>query len=180
MTRSHRLLNRLLLVLVAVVLFGLAVIAALPLLRLERLPIPRVGAAAALAGTPGRIAIVAVAVVLVVVAIAWIATGGRGRARDVIGHGDLAVDDRVVEGLLRSALSAQSAVVGVHAHGYRQRRRTVYARLDIRRSADLPRLLDDIDHAATEVADQLGTRPPLVVHLTSGLVARATGTRIAR
>jgi len=86
----------------------------------------------------------------------------------------------VLEDLLRDRLALRSSVLGVHTRGYRQRRPVVYARLVVRRSTDLVALLADIDVAGTEAADALGVRPPLVVHLTSGPVARARRARIAR
>jgi len=180
MTRTHRALNRLMLVLVALALFAVAALAALPLIPSSARPVSGRQITDAVGTTVGLVSIVVVALVLVVVAIMWIVTRGRGRVRDVIGSGDLAVDDRVIEGLLRDGLAEQSAVLGVHAHAYRHRRPVLYARIEVRRSADLPLLLDDIDRATDRAAERLGARPPLVVHLTSGLVARASRTRIAR
>ncbi|MGN6325558.1 hypothetical protein [Pseudolysinimonas sp.] len=180
MTRTHRLWNRLVLVLIGLALLAVAGIAALPLLPSGARPVTAAALGAVVGSTVGLVAIVAAAVVLVVLAILWIVTRGRGRIRDVVGQGDLAVDDRVVAGLLRDALADRPAVLGVHAQAYRQRRPVVYARIAVRRSADLPPLLADVDRAAATAAERLGARPPLVVHLTSGLVARASGTRIAR
>lgn len=173
MTRSNRTLNRILLALVGLGLLAAAavlIVGLLPAAGIEpgvEIAIPRAIEA------PVLWTVAVGAAVLALLALAWILTRGRGGTRTAVTRGDLAIDVHVVEELLRDALSSDPDVVAVSASGHRLRGSTaVRLRIDARRGADLVRLRDRLRRAVDDLDGALGTRIPLLVHITTGLRVR--------
>jgi hypothetical protein len=180
-TRSNRALNRIILLVLGLVALIVAAALALPMLPSGSVPRSVRDATSpdgltrlAPAVTLEWIAAV-VALVIIVVAVAWMATRGRGRTRVAI-DGELGVDSRVADELIRDALSREPDVIASSVVAFRVRRRPVLRiNVEARRGADLRRLTDAV-HTAVEGLDvALGSdtahRLPVVVQVTSGLRA---------
>jgi len=175
MTRSNRVVNRGILLVLGLVALAAAAALSLPLLpdTVFGLRMPRLALAA-----PGQLALqvtVGCCVAVIALAIAWIVTRGRGRTVSAVG-GDRAdgvtVDVRVVEQLLRDALDGDPDLLGTSVTGFRMRTRSVLrVRLSVRRGAELRRLLDALGRAVADLDLALGVELPILVHVTSGLRA---------
>jgi hypothetical protein len=181
MTRSNRMLNRVILLLLGLIALVVAAALAVPLLPPGSVPqvildVTRPATLLRLApATTLEWIAAAIAAIAIVLAIAWIVTRGRGRPRTAI-DGDLGVDTRVVDELLKDALADEPDVVAGGATGYLVRGRPVLrVHVEARRGADLRRLTDAVHAAVTDLDTALGTeaadRLPVVVHVTSGLRA---------
>lgn len=175
MTRSNRMLNRTILLLLG--LLALAVVAALALPVLPETSagfrMPKPGLAA-----PGPLALqltVGIAVVMIALALAWIFTRGRGRTVSAVGGeraDGVTVEVHVVEQLLRDALDGDPDLLGTSVTGYRVRGRSVLrVRLSARRGAELRRLTDTVRRSVDELDAALGVELPILVHITSGFRA---------
>lgn len=172
MTRSNRIANRLILLLIGFVALGVAAALALPYVPKSVLAyrLPELSLTAT-----GDWIVAVVALVIVVLSVAWIVTRGRGRTRTAI-DGELSMDARVVDDLLTDALSDEPDVVAVSAAAYRVRGRTVLrVRVDARRGADLRRLTDAVHRSIDQLDEAIGAdqeqRLPVFTHITSGLRA---------
>ena len=178
MTRSNRTLNRVILAAVGLVALASAAYVALPLLDDIALPgwltwtdpvrefrFPELGTTALWLTASGL-------ALIVVLALAWILSRGRGRTSVPVAVDGLEVDVRVIEQLLRDALAPAADVVAVHATAHRLRRRiAVRVRIDARRGSELPRMLAAVDDAVVRLDRMLGTKLPILVHVTSGVRA---------
>ena len=184
MTRSNRVLNRGILLVLGLLALAAAAATALPLLPMTLLGVrmPHLELAA-----PGQLALqltVVCCVVVIALAVAWIVTRGRGRTVSAVG-GDRAdgvsVDVHVVEQLLRDALDGDPDLLHTSVTGFRIRGRSVLrVRLSMRRGAELRRLLDALGRAVAGLDVALGVELPILVHVTSGLRASlAHGQRVA-
>ena len=175
MTRSNRVLNRLLLLVLGLVALVTAAALALPLLpgTLAGVRMPRLAL-----GTPGSLALqltVASCVIVIALALAWIITRGRGRTASAVGGertDGVTVDVHVIEQLLRDALDRDPDLLGTSVAGFRVRGSSVLrVRLSARRGADLRRLIDAVRRAVDDLDSALGVELPILVHVTSGLRA---------
>jgi len=180
MTGSNRVLNRTILALLGLVGIALAVVIA----ALAVDPALLAGVDARLAGAvdAGRQAIgsiafeplmlwsiAAVSAFGIVIALGWMLTRGRGRTSTPVVVDGVELDSRVVQQVLQHELRAALDVVGVHATSYRARRRPVVrVRIDVRRGADLVRLMAAVDTAVAALDRTLGTDLPILVHIATG------------
>lgn len=172
MTRSNRMLNRVILLVLGLIALGAAGALALPLLTesVVSFRLPAIRPTATLDGI-----IAAAAVVVIVLSVAWIVTRGRGRTRVAL-DGELSVDARVADELIREELSHEPDVISASAGAFRVRGAAVLrVRVEARRSADLRRLTDAVRSAVDQLDLALGTPPdarlPVVVHVSSGFRA---------
>ncbi len=185
MTRSNRVANRVILLIIGLLALGSATVIALPSLpqQLFGVTVPRVDATA-LTNTVNtaltRGLIVAGCVLVIVLALVWIFTRGRGRTGAALGgepSDTLSVDVKVVEELLRDALHGDPDLLATSVTAFRVRGRSVRGqavlrvRLSVRRGAELRRLTDSVRRAVTELDTALGAELPILVHITSGFRA---------
>lgn len=173
MTRSNRLLNRTVLVITGLLALAVGAVVALPAIPDGWLAAVGVDRSAVrlreLAGSELWLGAGGAALV-VVLALVWMLTRGRGRTSTPVVVDGTELDIRVVEQLLRQATDGAPDLVGVHATAYRVRRTPVVrVRLDVRRGADLPRLLETFDRAVTRLDRTLGVQLPLLAHITTGV-----------
>lgn len=183
MTRSNRLLNRLILVIIALALVVGAGYLLAPQLRnwqgaldIPQLPVPT---------STGLWIVAAGCAVAIVLAILWIVTRGRGRTPRMItlhqNDGDLGIDARVVSDLIGHALSANPDVVTAGASAFTVRgSRVLSIRVEARRGADLPNLISSVESVVADLDQVIQQRIPMLLQVASGLranVARETRTR---
>ena len=187
MTSSNRVINRVILALLGLVAvaasLSLAALsvdpAALGLTGLGLAGVERgvsgalEAARAAIAGiqlTPTVLwSIVAACALLIALALVWILTRGRGRTSTPVAVDGVELDIRVVQQVLQHELRAAPDVVGVHAASYRDRRTPVVrVRIDVRRGADLVRLMAAVDDAIARLDRTLGTDLGILVHVATG------------
>lgn len=180
MTRSNRVLNRLILLLLGLAVLASAGALATPFLAPDAIAW-RVDDLAAPLGDPTVLWITAVAAaVLVVLSVMWIVTRGRGRTPAAVETDDVRIDAGAVRDILRHQLSGVTDIVGLDAAAYFVRReRVIEVRVQVRRRADLARVMTETRRAVDEVDRMLGTPLPLLVHLTTGLKSAVTGARTA-
>lgn len=179
MTRSNRILNRLALVLLAL----LALTAAAFILRpeVERfvleplgLVVPSLGLAEL--GTVLPLALIVLAVVAVIVALAVTVTRGRGADGTALDQEGVSVDAGLLEGLLRRELDGEDEVLHLRLRAFRARHRVLLAEVQVRRGADLANVHRRVARAVATADEQLGEALPLVTHITTGLRTRFAGT----
>lgn len=183
MTRTNRLLNRVVLALLGLTAAAAAVLLALPALAETGLPIAAdVARATRFDGTLTQTQLIvgiAGAVVLIGLALAVLLTRGRGRTATAYRGDSVEFDVRVVREVLAAALAGEPDAVSVSASAYRVRRTTALrVRVDTRPGADLERLRTTLDGAIARLDETLGTPLPMLVHLTSGF--RASHSREER
>jgi len=175
MSASNRFGNRLLLALV-----GLVAIAAAGWIALRAYP----AAGIALPELPSVLdatwlwITAAAALAAVVLSLAWILTRGRGRTalvvREESENGNVEFDVRVASDLLTAALENQPDTVGVRVTAHRVRRSPALAiTVNARGGCDLTRLRDDVTKAVDQLDELLERRIPVLLHVTSGVRARA-------
>lgn len=175
MTRSNRVLNRILLLILGLLALAGAATLALPLLPRTlngiRMPQLTLGAPTVL----GEQLTVVIAVVVIALALTWILTRGRGRTGSALGGEGtdaVTIDVRVVEQLLRNALDGEPDLLATSVTGFRVRGRSVLrVRLSARRGTELRRLTDAARRAVDELDAAVGVELPILVHITSGLRA---------
>jgi hypothetical protein len=179
MTRSNRIANRTLILLVGIVAIatGLA------------LGIPRFGSALSIslpkfsAPTPTALGIALGACVVVVgLAVAWIVTRGRGRTARLLSvpnsHGSITIDSRVAADLIADALAGNRDIVSVGSGSYSMRRQSVLSlRVVTRKGVDLPELIQSVGHAVDELDGVLERRVPVLLQIVSGRIVREVRTR---
>jgi hypothetical protein len=179
-TRSNRVANRVILLIIGLLALGLAAVIALPSLptKLFGMTVPRWNATALTEAVNTALArglTVTGCVVVIVLALVWIFTRGRGRTGAALGgvaSDPLSVDVKVIEELLRDALQGDPDLLATSANGFRVRGRAVVrVRLSVRRGAELRRLTDTVRRAVSELDTALGAELPILVHITSGLRA---------
>ncbi|NEM91623.1 hypothetical protein [Galbitalea soli] len=180
MTRSNRVVNRIILFVVGLTALAGGAVLLLPLLGRAaplRLPAPDTLA-------PATLAIVSVATAIVVVlSVAWIVTRGRGRTSQLLvvpgEAGVLTLDSRVAADLVADALAHNADVVSVGSAGFRMRGRTVLSlRVVARRAADLSSLVAAVSEAIGALDAILDTRLPVLLQVVPGVrVIRARENR---
>lgn len=185
MTRSNRVLNRLILILLGLLAVGAAVLLALPAVATTEfgtgLPLlTQVFDATRVTGAEndgglGPVVlsiVVAAAAVLIILSLVWILTRGRGRSTSAYEHDSVSVDVKVIDQLMTDALRPLSDVVSVSTSGHRVRGTSVLrARVNVRPGADLQRVRAAIDSSVEHLDTTLGASVPMLVHITTGLRA---------
>lgn len=174
MNDTGRIVNRLELLLLAVVGLGIAVVAAWPLVTGASLPVAAAVRDAVAALGIDTIAaawiIAGVLALLVIVALLLVSTRGAGRSRSAIDDDGVIVDTDVIEQLARQALASATDVVAVHGRTrLRRGRRVVGLRLQMRPRADAVDTVARVQTAVADIDAALGVEVPIVVHLTTGL-----------
>ena len=169
MTRSNRIMNRLILLVLGLVMIAAAayVVGARPL-GLPDIPKPSVAALWAIVGG---------AVVVIVLSLIWIFSRGRGRIRHLIEaqspDGSVTIDAHLVADLVGDALADQPDVVGVSSTGFRMRGRSVLSlRVTARRGADLARVIREVDTAVDQLDGVLEQQLPILLQVTGAVRAR--------
>ena len=170
MTRSNRLLNRLILALVGLLLLaGAAYTAnnAYPVVELATIPTPT---------ATGLWVAAAVALVVVVLALLWVFSRGRGRTHTLIRReseeGAASIETRVVSDLVAEDLALLPDVLDVKAAAFEVRGTTALElRVSTRSGADLRVVVDSVERAVAELDDVLETRIPVLLHVASGVRA---------
>ncbi|MBK4348209.1 hypothetical protein [Lacisediminihabitans changchengi] len=168
MTRSNRILNRVILAVLGLVLIAAAAyVAGGSGLGLPNIPKPSVGVLWAIVGG---------AVVVIVLSLIWILSRGRGRIRHLIeaesADGSVTIDALLVADLVGDALADQPDVVAVSSTGFRMRRRSVLSlRVTARRGADLARVIRAVDTAVEQLDGVLEQQLPVLLHVTGAVRA---------
>ena len=170
MTSTNRLLNRVILAVLAIAaLAGAAYVAnrAYPVLA-----IPTVTEL-----DSATLWIVAAGSLLVVLlALAIVLTRGRGHSRVAVSRqgedGSASIDARVVADLIADDLALVPDVTAVTTRAFRVAGgRALELRVSVRRSADLRVVVDAVDRAVAELDDVLEERIPMLLHVVSGVRA---------
>jgi hypothetical protein len=186
MTRSNRILNRVILFVLGIVAFVAAVVAGagvLPVVRdqLDRwITLPRT---LPLDTTTLWAVAVGCAVVLVL-AVLWIGTRGRGGTSIAVREeheGDqVTVNVGLVRDVVEHELEGVHDIVGTRVDLYRVRsERAARIRVAVRRGGDAVTVLGAVDRALGTLDRVLGREVPAVVHLTGGTrSALARSTRV--
>lgn len=174
MTRSSRILNRMLLALTGVTALGAALVLAVPAAR-AALPSPRLNDPRDLWILTGACA------AIVVFALAWIATRGRGRTALALRTPELELDVAAVGTLVRDALASAPDVLAVRADAFRRRRgRVVLLTVRTRRRPDLPALRTRLSSAVAHLDQAVGVELPIVILVTGGVRTTLSRPRLAR
>lgn len=175
MTRSNRVLNRLIIAGAALVLLAAAAWvanAAWSVVVLPAVPAPD--------ATSEWIA-AAVCALLIVLAVAWIARRGRGRTRALLAHvderGTASITARVAAELVEHDVREVDDVAGVSARAFRVRGRVALElRVSVRPHADLRHVVDRVGDAVAALDIVLEQSVPVVLHL--GAAPRAAAQRV--
>jgi len=168
MTRSNRLLNRIILA-----LLGLALVASAAAVWLLE---PASVIEPAEITTTGLWITAAALLAVVVLAALWIFSRGRGQVRTLIRRSDDAgaasIESRVVADLIADDLARVPDVLGVTASAYRVRGQVALElRVTTRGAADIRLVVDSVERALDELDDLLETRIPVLLHVASGVRA---------
>jgi hypothetical protein len=173
MTRSNRLLNRIILALVGLSLIAVAVWVAnryYPVVDIDPLSAP----------TGRNLWIVAgIALGMAILSLVWILTRGRGRTSSIVtatdDTGSVSIDARVAADLIAHDLAALAEVVSVSSTAFRTGARSTPAALELRvvtrRSADLPTVVRTVTTSVEQFDAALETRLPVLLHVASGVRA---------
>lgn len=175
MTRSNRVLNRILIFLV-----GLVAIATGLVLELSALGIDEPAVA-----TPTNAALwiaLSACVIVIVLCLLWITTRGRGRTSQLLTltdeTGTITIDTRVAADLLTDALHGNPDVRSVGSGSWRMRGTTVLSlRLVTSRRTNLPTLIESVGRAVDDLDGALERRVPVLLQIVSGLSVREVRTR---
>lgn len=174
MNTHGRVLNRIVLAVLALVAFAVATMAAWPFLT--GAPVPLVGAAAGLPETIGitrQVAawvIVGALCVAVVGALVVILTRPPRGTRTALDTGGVTIDTAVIEGVFTDALGASPDVIGVSSStSLRRGRRMVALRVQVRPRADLAAVFGQVQAALATTDRRLGVALPTSVQLTGGI-----------
>jgi len=170
MTSTNRLLNRVILVLLAAI--ALAAAAYVANRAYPTVAIPSVTTL----DTITLWIVAAGALLVIVLAIAVILTRGRGHSRVAVtsrdDDGAASIDARVVADLIADDLALVPDVTAVTTRAFRVRgARALELRVSVRRSADLRLVVDAVDRAVAELDDVLEHRVPILLHVVSGVRA---------
>ncbi|AUG30489.1 MULTISPECIES: hypothetical protein [Microbacterium] len=175
MTLGARILNRAILLLLALVAVAVAVTAAWPVLAGgQAMPLlaPLADAVRSTGLAPRAQAGIAAGILAlgVVIALVIVLTRGERHVRAAVDDGGIAIDDGVVADLLRRSLADVPDVLTVSAVTLRRRRgRLVRVRVQVRPRADLALVQRRVSAAVADTDRRLGLALPLVVQLTGGL-----------
>jgi hypothetical protein len=176
MTRSNRVANRVLLILVGLVAIGSGAFVAVTVfpgavsIDVPVLPSPT---------TAGLWATAAAALVIIILCLAWILTRGRGRTSVIVDSPDplgaVMIDTRVVSDLVSDSLRDDPDVISVGAAAHRMRRRRVLSlRLVVRAGADLPSVVETVERTIDQLDEVLEHRSTVLVRIvaTRGILVR--------
>ena len=178
MTRSNRLLNRLILVVLGV---GLLAIAAWLTLRLQPAWSPwELPAIPAPTDVAAMVIVAAGAAVVALLALLWAFSRGRGRVTAIRDEGGLVIDARLPSDLLGASLADCVDISSVHTRAFRIRgTRVLSVSVTPVAGADLARMSRALRSAIADLDAQLEYRIPVSVHVASGVrVFRAHERRV--
>ena len=173
MTRSNRLLNRVILALVSLILIGAAAWVAnraYPIVEIAGIEAPSGRNLWVVAGA---------ALVVVILALAWILTRGRGRTTSIVTaadeRGSVSIDARLASDLIGHDLAALADVVSVSSTAFRTGARSAPTALELRvvtrRSADLHTVVNTVTKSVEQFDTALETRLPVLLHVATGVRA---------
>jgi len=173
MTRSNRLLNRVILALV-----GLVLIVAAAWVANRYYPVIDISPISAPSGRNLWI-VAGIALGVVILSLAWILTRGRGRTGAIVtatdDTGSVSIDARVAADLISHDLAALADVVSVSSTAFRTGARSTPTALELRvvtrRSADLPTVITTVTRSVEQFDTALETRLPVLLHVASGVRA---------
>jgi len=173
MTRSNRLLNRVILALV-----GLVLIVAAAWVANRYYPVIDISPISAPSGRNLWI-VAGIALGVVILSLAWILTRGRGRTGAIVtatdDTGSVSIDARVAADLISHDLAALADVVSVSSTAFRTGARSTPTALELRvvtrRSADLPTVVTTVTRSVEQFDTALETRLPVLLHVASGVRA---------
>ena len=181
MTRSNRIANRIILMLIGLVSLGLAAAAALPFAATLGVELPWGQAELALPDLTQPVvlwSIVGFAAAVLAFAILWIVTRGRGRTGTALRVEGAAIDATAVQAVLRDRLASAPDVVTVSASAHERRGEpVVLVRVQARSAPDLGALRSAVRSAVDRLDEVVGARIPVVVHVTSGVRSTLAGTK---
>lgn len=174
MTRTNRLVNRMILALVGLLSLAFAAAVALPYvetLGVSSQVITSLGITLPDVSQPVVLwSIAGGAVVIVLLALTWILTRGRGRTSTALSVEGATVDASAVQSVLRTRLAGSPDVVVVSASAHERRGGpVVLVRVQARPGPDLGALRSAVRDAIDHLDRVIGAPVPLVVHLTSGV-----------
>lgn len=183
MNAHARVVNRVVLALLALALFAVATVASWPLWSGELLPLLRqVSELAESYGVPLRAVAWIIAVglaIAVILALAIILTRPPRRIHTAVEEDGVTIDASVVEGVFAAALGDHGDVISTSSStALRRGRRTVGLRVQLRPRADLASVLTRVESALEATDRRLGVRLSLTVQLTGGI--RSTFARDRR
>jgi len=170
MTRSNRILNRALILLVGVVAIAAGLALELPTFS------PRLGLQTPKLAVPSDDVlwiVFAACVAVVVLSLLWMFTRGRGRTSELLVLGDpngsITVDARVAGDLIADGLADHRDIASVGSGSYRMRgQRVLSLRVVIRPSADLPGVIRDVAQKIDELDVVLERRFPVLLQVVAG------------
>ena len=170
MTSTNRLLNRVILAVLAI-----AALAGAAYIANRTYPVLAIPTVTELDTTTLWI-VAAGSLLVVVLALAVIITRGRGHSRVAVSHqaddGAASIDARVVADLITDDLALVPDVTGVTTRAFRVGGgRALELRVSVRRSSDLRVVVDAVDRAVAELDDVLEERVPILLHVVSGVRA---------
>lgn len=174
MTRSNRLLNRVILALV-----GLVLIVAAAWVANRYYPVIDISPISAPSGRNLWI-VAGIALGVVILSLAWILTRGRGRTGAIVtatdDTGSVSIDARVAADLISHDLAALADVVSVSSTAFRTTGSATSAialelRVVARRSADLRHLVDTVTRSVEQFDEVIESRIPVLLHVATGVRA---------
>ncbi len=180
MTRSNRVLNRIILALIGVLLIAAAAAALVAVAGWmpDLTTTVRRTLTTALAQPVTLWLVAAGCLVLIVLALAWMTTRGRGHASELVrvtsADGAVGFDRRYLEDALTSFLIGQRDVTGVSVAAYRAGRRQIgKLTVTVKRGSDIVAVTAAVRSALERLDAELGVTVPLVTHLAPGPFARS-------
>jgi hypothetical protein len=185
MTRSNRMLNRVILFVLGLVAIVAAVVAGAGVLPAVRSAVGLDLPATVELGTAALWAIAGVSAIVLVLCVLWIGSRGRGgtaiAVRESAGADQVTVNVGLVRDVIAGALEGERDVLGTHVDLYRVRRtRAARIRVAVRRGGDAVAVVAAVEGALGTLDRVLGRELPAVVHLTGGTrsaLARSTRVR---
>jgi hypothetical protein len=179
MTRSNRVLNRILILLVGVVAIVTGLAVALPAFAVNLgVSVPKFTAP----HSDQLWISLGACLVIIVLSLIWIFTRGRGRTSVLLARtddqGSITIDVHVAADLVAEALSDNRDVASVGSGAYLMRNERVLSlRLVTKRGADLPALISAVNEVIGEFDSLIESRIPVLLQVVSELGSRTIRTR---
>ncbi|WP_341940061.1 hypothetical protein [Microbacterium sp. LWH10-1.2] len=121
---------------------------------------------------PGMLPVaLGIALLLTILLIVFVFTRGGGRTRNILraeaAHGSTVVDRNVAEAVLAGTLGERPDVLAARTNAYLVRRaRTIELAVTVQRGASLRRVVTAAESAVDDWDALLGTRGPILLHLS--------------